>query len=36
MARKQIDPVHPGTYLKELLEEVELSQYHKKGSLTKL
>jgi addiction module HigA family antidote len=27
MARKHIAPVHPGTYLKELLEELELSQY---------
>ena len=27
MARKQIAPVHPGEYLKELLEELELSQY---------
>jgi len=27
MVRKQISPVHPGTYLKELLEELELSQY---------
>ena len=27
MARKRIAPVHPGTYLKELLEELELSQY---------
>jgi addiction module HigA family antidote len=27
MARKQITPVHPGTYLKELLEEFALSQY---------
>lgn len=24
MAGKQIAPVHPGTYLKELLEELEL------------
>ena len=27
MARKQITPVHPGEYLKELLEELQLSQY---------
>ena len=27
MARKQITPVHPGQYLKELIEELELSQY---------
>jgi addiction module HigA family antidote len=27
MTRKQIAPVHPGAYLKELLEELELSQY---------
>lgn len=27
MARKQIAPIHPGIYLKELLEELELSQY---------
>jgi addiction module HigA family antidote len=27
MARKQIAPVHPGAYLKELLDELELSQY---------
>ena len=27
MAREQIAPVHPGTYLKELLDELELSQY---------
>jgi addiction module HigA family antidote len=27
MARKQIVPVHPGTYLKEILDELELSQY---------
>lgn len=24
---KRIPPVHPGTYLKELLDELELSQY---------
>lgn len=27
MAKKSIKPVHPGVYLKELLEELELSQY---------
>lgn len=27
MAKKQIVPVHPGTYLKEILDELELSQY---------
>jgi antitoxin HigA-1 len=27
MTREQIAPVHPGAYLKELLEELELSQY---------
>jgi plasmid maintenance system antidote protein VapI len=27
MARRQIIPVYPGTYLKELLEEYELLQY---------
>ena len=27
MARKQITPVHPGTYLKEMLAELKLSQY---------
>jgi addiction module HigA family antidote len=27
MAKKQIDPVHPGSYLKELLEELSISQY---------
>ena len=27
MTRKQIAPVHPGAYLKELLEELKLSQY---------
>ena len=27
MARKQIAPVHPGEYLKEVIEELELSQY---------
>lgn len=27
MAKKRIAPVHPGTYLKELLAELELSQY---------
>ena len=27
MTRKQIRPVHPGYYLKELLEELKLSQY---------
>lgn len=26
MAGKQITPVHPGTYLKDLPEELELSQ----------
>ena len=27
MKRKQLRPVHPGEYLKELLEELEISQY---------
>jgi addiction module HigA family antidote len=27
MAKKPIKPVHPGVYLKELLNELELSQY---------
>jgi addiction module HigA family antidote len=27
MAKVQIAPVHPGVYLKELLEEMRLSQY---------
>jgi addiction module HigA family antidote len=27
MAKARIAPVHPGAYLKELLEELELSQY---------
>jgi addiction module HigA family antidote len=27
MITKQIAPVHPGTYLKELLDELELSHY---------
>lgn len=27
MAKVQIAPVHPGVYLKELLEEIGLSQY---------
>jgi plasmid maintenance system antidote protein VapI len=27
MAGKQITPAHPGTYLKELVEEFELSHY---------
>ena len=27
MKRKQIKPVHPGEYLREVLEEVEISQY---------
>jgi addiction module HigA family antidote len=27
MARRRIAPVHPGVYLKELLEELGLSQY---------
>jgi addiction module HigA family antidote len=27
MRRKQITPVHPGEYLRELLEELRLSQY---------
>jgi addiction module HigA family antidote len=27
MTRSRIAPVHPGIYLKELLEELELSQY---------
>jgi addiction module HigA family antidote len=27
MGRKRISPVHPGAYLKELLDELTLSQY---------
>ncbi|HYA14124.1 MAG TPA: HigA family addiction module antitoxin [Syntrophales bacterium] len=27
MRKKRISPVHPGAYLKELLDELELSQY---------
>jgi addiction module HigA family antidote len=27
MAKKHISPVHPGVYLKELLEELAVSQY---------
>lgn len=27
MTKKHIKPVHPGVYLKELLDELELSQY---------
>jgi addiction module HigA family antidote len=27
MVKKQIAPVHPGLYLKELLEELNISQY---------
>jgi len=27
MTRKRISPVHPGVYLKELLDELTLSQY---------
>jgi addiction module HigA family antidote len=27
MAKKQIAPVHPGTYLKEILDELGISQY---------
>ncbi|MDP2644236.1 MAG: HigA family addiction module antitoxin [Desulfobacterales bacterium] len=27
MVKKHIAPVHPGTYLKELLEELSISQY---------
>ena len=27
MKKKRISPVHPGVYLKELLDELELSQY---------
>ncbi len=27
MKRKRISPVHPGVYLKEILDELELSQY---------
>ncbi len=27
MVKKNIPPVHPGAYLKELLDELELSQY---------
>jgi antitoxin HigA-1 len=27
MAKKQIVPMHPGSYLKEMLEELSISQY---------
>ena len=27
MAKKHLAPIHPGAYLKELLEELEISQY---------
>ena len=27
MARKRIPPIHPGVYLKEILDELNLSQY---------
>lgn len=27
MAKKHIAPIHPGAYLKELLEELDVSQY---------
>lgn len=27
MTNKRINPVHPGAYLKELLDELKLSQY---------
>ena len=27
MTKKRIQPIHPGVYLKELLDELELSQY---------
>ena len=27
MSKKRISPVHPGAYLKELLDELTLSQY---------
>jgi len=27
MANKKIKPVHPGVYLKELLDEIKISQY---------
>jgi addiction module HigA family antidote len=27
MARKKLDPIHPGAYLKELLGEINMSQY---------
>lgn len=27
MAKKRINPVHPGVYLKELLDEIRMSQY---------
>ena len=27
MTKKSIKPVHPGVYLKELLDELKLSQY---------
>jgi addiction module HigA family antidote len=27
MTKKQIAPVHPGSYLKEMLDELEISQY---------
>ena len=28
MAKARLDPIHPGVYLKELLDEVGLTQYH--------
>lgn len=27
MAKPQIEPIHPGVYLKEILDELEVSQY---------
>lgn len=33
MTRKQVTPVHPGYYLKELLDELKLSQYRLAGDI---
>ena len=27
MSKPRIEPIHPGAYLKEILDELELSQY---------
>ena len=34
MAKRRIAPVHPGPYLKELLGELEISQYRLAGDLS--